>query len=138
MKRLVFLFALLAFPVILGAQTPDSTKVLFSNAIPYYLVDTKPCFEGESINKFTNWMINHMNVRDLKEEDKLSSRITLQILLSEEGIIIGFENFEETDFSPLEKAYIAAAKGSPQWTPAMHNGKPCKVIIPIISIIDLR
>ena len=108
---------------------------LYQNAIPYLLVDSKPTFNGGTDMDFSLWVINHMSVR---EQDKIPGRVVLNILLSEDGTIMDIDNLGVQDYSPLTQAYIKAAMAAPHWTPASHEGKPCKVKISISSSIDYR
>lgn len=108
------------------------------DAIPYSLVDTKPAFESDingknSLGGFNLWVLSKMNVA---EKDKKSGTVKVGVLLSEEGEVLDVENLEKGELTPLAEAYIQAARESPKWTPASHQGNPCKVIIPIITEIE--
>ena len=109
--------------------------VLYQDAIPYFQCDNKPSFNGGTINDFNYWVINHM---ELDESQKVSGSVTVRVLLSEDGEVIDVDDIGILMNSSLTRSYIEAIKNAPKWTPASHEGKPCKVVLSIRSDIDYR
>ena len=108
---------------------------LYQDAVPYLLCDSKPSFNGGTNIDFNLWVINHMKV---EQKHKVSGMVCVNVLLSEDGRVIDVDDIGRLDYSPLTKAYIKAIMEAPQWTPAFHDGKPCKVKVSIVSNIDYR
>jgi hypothetical protein len=117
-------------------STDNRTVDKWPDAIPYHLVDTKPTVNGGmNLEEFSIWIISQIK---LKDEDKISGTVRLRVLLSEDGKIIDIDDLGKADDSPLTEAYIKAVMESPQWTPAIHQGKPCQVKMNIVTHIDYR
>ncbi len=117
-------------------------KALYQDAIPYMLCQTKPTFNGgtdtatgRSDTDFAFWVIQHMEV---EEPYRISGRVTVRVLLSEEGEILDIDDIGRTPNTYLSAAFIRTMKTAPKWTPGYHNGKPCKVLMTIPAQIDFR
>lgn len=108
---------------------------LYQDAVPYMRCESKPSFNGGTDIDFNLWVINHMT---LEQKNKVSGRVCVNVLLSEDGRVIDVDDIGPLDYSPLTQAYIKVIMKSPQWTPGSHNGKPCKVRVAIVSNIDFR
>ncbi|MBR2197916.1 MAG: hypothetical protein IJ909_05735 [Fibrobacter sp.] len=116
--------------------------VLYQDAIPYLLCQTKPIFNGRSSTTtgrsdidFSFWVIQHMEV---EEPYRIPGRVTVRVLLSEEGEILDIDDIGRTPNTYLSAAFIRTMKTAPTWTPGYHNGKPCKVLMTIPAHIDFR
>lgn len=116
--------------------------VLYQDAVPYHLCQTKPIFNGRSSTitgrsdiDFSSWVIQHMEV---EESYRISGRVTVRVLLSEEGEILDIDDIGRIPGTYLSAAFIRAMKTAPKWTPGYHNGKPCKVLMTIPAHIDFR
>lgn len=118
------------------------TWVLYQDAVPYLLCQTKPIFNGRSSTStgrsdidFSFWVIQHMEV---EEPYRIPGRVTVRVLLSEEGEIHDIDDIGRNPNTYLSAAYIRTMKTAPKWTPGYHNGKPCKVLITIPAHICFR
>ena len=116
--------------------------VLYQDAIPYLLCQTKPIFNGRSSTitgrsdiDFSFWVIQHMEV---EESYRIPGSVTVRVLLSEEGEILDIDDIGRIPNTYLSAAFIRAMKTAPKWTPGYHNGKPCKVLMTIPAHIDFR
>ena len=111
--------------------------LLYQDAVSYFMVESKPTFNGGSINEFSKWLNAHVVMEEMIEEQLMvSSRVNINILLSEEGEIIDIDN-RGLD-TAVSSAFIKAIQQAPKWSPGLQNGVPCKVYIPFISIVDFR
>lgn len=110
--------------------------VLYKDAIPYLLCQTKPTFNGGTLNDFTFWVINHME--NVDERYRIPTTVSLRVLLSEKGDIIDIDDIGKNPNTYLSAAFIKAMKSAPKWSPAYNNGKPCKVLLYIPAHIDFR
>jgi hypothetical protein len=118
------------------------TWVLYQDAVPYLLCQTKPIFNGRSSTStgrsdidFSFWVIQHMEV---EEPYRISGHVTVRVLLSEEGEILDIDDIGRIPYTYLSAAFIRAMRTAPKWTPGYHNGKPCKVLMTIPVHIDFR
>ena len=116
--------------------------VLYQDAVPYLLCQTKPIFNGRrstitgrSDIDFSFWVIQHMEV---EESYRIPGSVTVRVLLSEEGEILDIDDIGRIPNTYLSAAFIRAMKTAPKWTPGYHNGKPCKVLMTIPAHIDFR
>ena len=116
--------------------------VLYQDAIPYLLCQTKPIFNGRSSTitgrsdiDFSSWVIQHMEV---EESYRIPGSVTVRVLLSEEGEILDIDDIGRIPNTYLSAAFIRTMKTAPKWTPGYHNGKPCKVLMTIPAHIDFR
>lgn len=116
--------------------------VLYQDAVPYHLCQTKPIFNGRSSTitgrsdiDFSFWVIQHMEV---EESYRIPGSVTVRVLLSEEGEILDIDDIGRIPNTYLSAAFIRTMKTAPKWTPGYHNGKPCKVLMTIPSHIDFR
>ena len=116
--------------------------VLYQDAVPYHLCQTKPIFNGRSSTitswsdiDFSSWVIQHMEV---EESYRIPGSVTVRVLLSEEGEILDIDDIGRIPNTYLSAAFIRTMKTAPKWTPGYHNGKPCKVLMTIPSHIDFR
>ena len=116
--------------------------VLYQDAVPYLLCQTKPIFNGRSSTTtgrsdidFSFWVIQHMEV---EESYRIPGSVTVRVLLSEEGEILDIDDIGRIPNTYLSAAFIRAMKTAPKWTPGYHNGKPCKVLMTIPAHIDFR
>lgn len=116
--------------------------VLYQDAVPYHLCQTKPIFNGRSSTitswsdiDFSSWVIQHMEV---EESFRIPGSVTVRVLLSEEGEILDIDDIGRIPNTYLSAAFIRTMKTAPKWTPGYHNGKPCKVLMTIPSHIDFR
>ncbi len=111
--------------------------LLYQDAIPYSQVETKPTFNGGSINEFAKWVNARAVVEEMIEEQLLvSSKVRIDILLSEEGEIIDIDN-RGLD-TAISSSYIKAIRQAPRWSPGLQDGVPCKVHIPFSMFVDFR
>ena len=111
--------------------------LLYQDAIPYSQVESKPTFNGGSINEFAKWVNARAVVEEMIEEQiMISSKVKIDILLSEEGEIIDVDN-RGLD-TAVSSAFIKAIRQAPRWSPGLQNGVPCKVYIPFFMIVDFR
>lgn len=116
--------------------------VLYQDAVPYLLCQIKPTFNGgtqtatgRSDIDFSFWVIQHMEV---EEPYRIPGRVTVRVLLSEEGEILDIDDIGRTPNTYLSAAFIRTMRTAPKWTPGYHNGKPCKVLMTIPAHIDFR
>ena len=111
--------------------------LLYQDAIPYTQVESKPTFNGGSINEFAKWVNARAVVEEMIEEQLLvSSKVIIDILLSEEGEIIDIDN-RGLD-TAVSSAFIKAIRQAPRWSPGLQDGVPCKVYIRFYTIVDFR
>ena len=111
--------------------------LLYQDAIPYSQVESKPTFNGGSINEFSKWVNARALVEEMKEEQlSVSSKVKIDILLSEEGEIIDIDN-RGLD-TAVSRAFIKAIRQAPRWSPGLQDGVPCKVYIQFYAIVDFR
>ena len=107
--------------------------LLYQDAIPYSQVETKPTFNGGSINEFAKWLIARA---EIEEQFMVSTRLKIDLLLSDEGEIIDVDN-QGLD-SAVSWAFIKAIRQAPRWSPGLQDGVPCKVYIRFYTIVDFR
>lgn len=111
--------------------------LLYQDAVPYSMVESKPTFNGGTINEFSKWVNAHVVIKDgLEEQFVASSKVDLNILLSEDGEVIDVDN--RGSDTAVSRAFIEAVRQAPKWSPGSQNGVPCKVYIPFFAIVDLR
>ena len=113
----------------------SASKKDWKEAVDYLLCDNKPLFNGGTDMDFNRWVINSM---DFEGVDKTQSRVTVAFLLSEDGRIIGYKRIGGNELTSLMLEYVRAALRAPRWTPAFHEGKPCKVKLMVSTSICFR
>ena len=111
--------------------------LLYQDAVLYSKAEFKPTFNGGTINEFSKWVNAHVVLEEgIEEQYMVSTKVNINILLSEEGEIIDIEN-RGLD-TAVSRAFIKAIRQAPKWSPGSQNGVPCKVYIPFFSIVDFR
>ncbi len=96
-------------------------------------LDVKPTFQGGDLEEFSKWVNAHLEYPQEAAKNNIQGRVTLSFVLDEQGHLTGAKVLRGVD-PLLDAEALRVVSSSPDWTPAMKDGKPAKItyIFPVI------
>lgn len=115
----------------------SKTKKNASDAVEYSTLSVKPEFEGKDIGSFSRWVNNQLDYPEEAKAKKIQGRVTLSFTITETGKVSDVKVLRGAD-PILDKEAVRVVESSPDWTPAMKDGKPVSVTYTFPVIFKLN
>ena len=115
----------------------SKTKKSASDAVEYSTLSVKPKFEGKDIGSFSRWVNNQLDYPEEAKAKKIQGRVTLSFTITETGKVSDVKVLRGAD-PILDKEAVRVVESSPDWTPAMKDGKPVSVTYTFPVIFQLN
>lgn len=111
------------------SEVMNSPEVLpqdTSKVIPFTIVDVKPKFQGGDESNFTKWVTSQVVYPEQTKKEGVQGRVIVQFLLTEKGKVENVKIVKGVH-DLLDKEAYRIVSQSPEWEPALHQGKPVSV-----------
>ena len=123
MKSLLSLLFLFMVLIHTNAQLEQTDIDTSGCSVPnWYLLMNKPEFQGGNLENFREWFQKNLTFPIGSEEYGISSRVTLQFIVTIEGKVDCIRVLRPNG-SLFEKEAVRVLTLCPDWTPAKHQGK---------------
>ena len=118
-------------------QKVNEVKKAASDAADYSTLSAKPEFDGQDVNSFSRWVNSQLNYPEEAKEKNIQGRVTLCFTVTETGKVSDVKVLKGAD-PILDKEAVRVVESSPEWTPAMKDGKPVPVTYTFPVIFKLN
>ena len=132
MKKILFLAAVLLFPLMANGQ---SYVELDDDVLPFQLVEEKPSFQGGDLNTFSKWVNEHIVYQE--EFAETTGRVTLKFIVAKDGSVVNVKVLRGVD-PLLDKEAVRVVSSSPKWEPGKQRGQAVNVEYTFSVIFRVR
>ena len=113
-------------------QLQDTSKTL-----SFEKADIKPKFQGGDESTFMKWMSTQLVYPEQAKKDTIQGKVIAQFIVSEKGKVENVKILRGVS-DLLDKEAYRVISQSPQWEPAIKDGKPVKVVYTFPVVFKLR
>jgi protein TonB len=103
----------------------------------FVIVEEMPTFRGGDINKFREYINEHLKYPEAAAESGVQGRVILSFVVEPTGKVSNVKVLRGVD-PHLDKEAVRVIESSPEWNPGKQRGKPGRVSfnIPVIFVLN--
>jgi protein TonB len=103
----------------------------------FYIVEDMPDFQGGGVDRFRQWIGEHLKYPEIAAENGISGRVFVRFVVEPDGKIDKVIVVRGVD-PALDAEAIRVVQSSPKWTPGKQRGKPVRVAytFPILFVLQ--
>ena len=116
---------------------PVDEEEVEEDALPFFIVEVKPSFNGGDANEFSKWVNSRLVYPEIAKENGIQGRVTLSFTIKADGTLSDVKVLRGVDPS-LDHEAVRVVKSSPKWSPGKQRDRSVPVTYTFPVIFQLR